>query len=133
MKKIHALVIGLALIFGIAVGTASAWDICIQDAQYITQYQVSLDAGGMIIRGQAVADGQVIGAITGCVANGPAFAIQYLGDLGLRYYLLYGSQWYTWGIRSADSSYYDGPRPAEIGPCASIPSEASSSDTGANY
>ena len=133
MKKIRALVICFALIFGITAGTASAWDICIQDAEYITEYQISLDTGGMIIRGQAVADGQVIGPITGCVANGPAFAIQYLWDYGLRYYLLYGSQWYTWGIDSQNSGYYDGPRPAQIVPCGTTATEASSGATGANY
>ena len=136
MKKINALIIGLAVIFGITVGTAQAWDICLQDPAYITQLQLSLDpaTGGLVVNGQAIADGQVIGAITGCVAMGPAFAIQYLGDTGLRYYILYGTQWYTWGIDSYDSSYYDSPRPAQLVPCGTTTdNEASSSDTGANY
>jgi hypothetical protein len=135
MKKMKVFVIGLAVLLGTTVGTAQAWDICLQDLAYGDQFYVSLDpaTGGLVINGQDIYDGQVIGAITGCIANGPAFAIQYLGDTGLRYYLLYGTQWYTWGIDSYDSSYYDGPRPAQIVTCGTMSSEASSLDTGANY
>jgi hypothetical protein len=138
MKASHvlgAILIGLTFLVGITAGTGHAGDICLQDLECDVRFYVSLDqtTGGMVINGQAFYGGTLVGAITGCIANGPAFAIQYLGDYGLRYYLLYGTQWYTWAIDSYDSSYYDGPRPAQLVTCGTMSSEASSLDTGANY
>lgn len=110
-----------------------SYNYCFQDPSYDTQLWMNLDpaTGSLVILGQAVYDSQVIGAITGCMANGPAFAIQYLGDQGLRYYILYGSHWYTWGIESNDSSYYDGPRPAQLVPCGTTTAGPATSATGA--
>jgi len=110
-----------------------SYNYCFQDPSYATQLWMNLDpaTGSLVILGQAVYSGSVIGAITGCMANGPGFAIQYLGDEGLRYYFLYGSQWYTWGIDSQDSSYYDGPRQAQLIPCGTTTAGPASSATGA--
>jgi hypothetical protein len=109
------------------------WSICLQDPSFGDQLWLDIDpATGLIVNGQVFYGGALIGAITGCIANGPAFSIQYLGDLGLRYYLLYGgTQWYTWGINSLNSSYYDGPRAAQLVPCGTTTAGTSPSATGA--
>jgi len=116
MKKVGLLTLAFALMFTFSATGAHAWDICLKDNEYSEEYWISLS--GPIIAGQVIFDASPFGAITGSLVGGAAFAIEYLGDTGLRYYVLVGSTWYTWAIISSSSEFYDTPRIADMAiPC----------------
>lgn len=116
MKK---LLLCAMLIFTLSVGTVKAWDYCFYDeTYYVTSLYFSIYPGGYLY---GAADyGGFYGAITGVIAGGRAyFAIDYIGDNGLRFYDvdLSTRAGETWGVYSDTGEFYDTPHAAQLQPC----------------
>jgi len=116
MKK---LLIGAALILTFAVGTVQAWDYCFYDENYtVTSLYFSIYGTGYLY-GEANYNG-FFGAITGVLDGGTAyFAVDYIGDNGLRFYQidLPTRAGETWGVYSDSGQLYDTPHSAQLQPC----------------
>jgi subtilisin family serine protease len=107
---------------GNAVG--SSWDFCLQDTEYSTKLQFSLE-NGTIIRGLAYNAGSSFfpAPITGTV-NYPTpgdllMSVDYLNAAGLRIYTVAK----TFAISDADSAIYDGPRAVNWTACSPVANE----------
>lgn len=120
MKKLSFFIICFTIVFALSAGSASAWDRCYKDVNYTAELQLNIE--GSIIRGQAVLLGSSSfpAPLTGYIAGGYVyFSIAYLGDHGMRFYVIeiISGAGQTWGIDDSDSSYYDTPHSAQIVPC----------------
>jgi len=112
------------------------WAFCIKDVAYMTEYWMDIEFG-RLLRGQALTpDPNFPAPITRQFDPGAieaTFSVDYLNEAGSRFYRVDGGTMTgeTWGIRDADSSYYDGPRSATLEPCTSVSSESAEGKTGA--
>ncbi len=113
-----------------------AWDICVKDVLYITEYQLNLEAGN-VLRGQALAPSPSFPApLTGYynpIQNTASFSIGYLNE-NSRHYWVDGvtlAGW-SWAISGSDSSFLDGPRPAQLVLCSLGAAQPNEGETGAS-
>ena len=120
------------------VGNAiGAWNFCFKDVAFTPALWMSLE-WDRLLRGQAIlaTSPSFPAPITGQfdpAAGEATFSVDYLNETGLRFYridvgTLTGE---TWGIRDADSSYYDNRHPATLVPCPPVSSESAEGETGA--
>jgi len=113
---------------------AVAWDICVQDVQYATEYQFNVESG-IVIRGMAYGSSSSFPApITGTYNssnNYYSFTIGYLNDNSRHYWVSgYTGAGYTWGILGSDSSFFQTPRDAQLGFCPAQTTESAEGETG---
>lgn len=137
-KRIALMVFLLMTLFSMSPYSIYAWDTCLKDVFYIDEYQFNIEAGN-VMRGQAIVSvphQDYPAPLTGYfnpVANTYSFSIGYLISNATRHYRINVStlKGHTWGILF-DSSFYDGPRAATLGPCGPQPTTgASEGETGA--
>ncbi len=116
MKKI---LLYAVLILVLPIGSVHAWDYCFYDESYPgTSLHLSIYPGGYLY-GEADHNG-FLGAITGVLNGGTAsFSIDYLGDVGLRFYSVEVSTraGETWGVFSDTGQFSDYPHAAQLQPC----------------
>ncbi|OHB70201.1 MAG: hypothetical protein A2W23_08090 [Planctomycetes bacterium RBG_16_43_13] len=120
---------------GNAVGGPN-WALCLKDVLYDTEYRMNLEAGGRLLRGQALYPAPGFPApITGQynpAAREAAFSVDYLDQTGLRFYRvdIPAKTGESWGILDSDSSFYDPPRAATLTSCGADPAGPVSGESG---
>lgn len=137
MRRKSGLILLLLLAFiSLPMPILAAWNICVKDGLYITQYQLNLESGN-VLRGQAIASSPEFPApLTGyynTTRNTASFSIGYLNDNSRHYWIEVGTMTgYSWGILGTDSSFYDNPRAATLVPCSPDTMTQGDGNTGAH-
>jgi hypothetical protein len=112
------------------------WDFCLKDTRFNTEYWMNLEYE-RLLRGQAIKASPTSGfpaPITGQYdpgVNEATFSVDYVGELGLRFYRVdVGSMsGESWGVSDSDSSYYAYPSSISLVGCGSSSSGSIEGET----